>query len=645
MSPRRALALLLFALLLTAGAAQAQNEPIMGSNSQVADLNDPFAFGLNPALGEMTLRQISAGVQVLHVGLLENSGDLSTGGLIYTTRKFGGGLSFDASYLSTPMWGLKKFRAGYGRRVVAGLSLGLSVGLDQRAFDLSGADLSQGSFIDPLLTGGLSRTVATTSLAAAYSLPMQGVTAGVVLENPHKPNISLGGHDDSVYLPATVRAGLSWERELFMLNAGVVDRQWRTIYGASARGNIYGEHSVIASMDSDQWTLGARMGIGERAWLEYTYTQPRSDLAELSSGSHGIVISWHASSKAKPLVRYSHQSLAEEPYQARLPATDENFFPESQQVSMAMLEPTHSFFTVDAASDTAMIRVKRLRRIFGEKVDMAQVRNLPRWRIGVMDSSWSDRITWDITEGMTDAYPENDLPRGNYSPEYQASMDSLHTDLQDSLGQDLIIVAEAGQLDRARYLARKAGADSLESGRIRIKQFQPIADEALRRQLMRPVGNDSILAMEEVTLYQHPAILINVLSLGEVQDIQTWSLEILDSLGRPVRQFRGSGAPPTEVAWNWCDDNGRQVDVDQYTYQLLWLDAAGAYHRTITREILIARQVMQRTLEFGVEKTSLRDLEKQQPMLILDPGREGLSVGTSQIKNEDQNKSKQGGNE
>ncbi len=164
MSPRRAWALLLLPLLLVAGTAFSQNEPIMGSNAQVADLNDPFAFGLNPALGEMTLPQISAGLQVLHLGLLENSSDLSTGGLIYTTRKFGGGLSFDANYLSTPMWGLKKFRAGYGRRVVAGLSLGLSVGLDQRAFDLSGADLSQGSYVDPLLIGGLSRTVISTSL-------------------------------------------------------------------------------------------------------------------------------------------------------------------------------------------------------------------------------------------------------------------------------------------------------------------------------------------------------------------------------------------------------------------------------------------------------------------------------------------------
>ncbi len=645
MSPRRAWALLLLALWLMAGTAFAQNEPTMGSNAMVADLNDPFAFGLNPALGEMTLTQISAGMQVFHLGLLENSNDLNTGGLIYTTRKFGGGLSFDANYLSTPLWGLKKFRAGYGRRVVAGLSLGLSLGLDQRSFDLSDADFSQGSTVDPLLTGGLSRTVATTSLAAAYSLPLQGVTAGLVLENPHQPNVSLGGHDGSVYLPATLRGGVSWERELFMLNAGVVDRQWRTIYGASARGNIYGQHSVLASLDSDQWILGARIGIGERAWLEYTYTQPRSDLADLTSGSHGIVISWHASGKAKPPVRYSHQHMDDAPYNANLPSSDEDFFPEAQQVNMAMLEPTHGFFTVQAASDTAMIRIKRLRRVFGEGVDMGRVRRLPRWRIGVMDSTWSDRITWDVTEGMTDAYPESDLPRGNYSDNYQASMDSLQSNLKDGTGGDLVIVADADQLDRARYLARQAGADSLGQDRIQIKQLRPIGNEALRRQLMRPVGQDSIPPLEEITLYQYPAIPINILSLGSVQGIKAWNLDILDSLGRPVRQFKGLGLPPSQVVWDWRDAAGRLVDVDQYTYQLLWRDASGGDHKTITREILIARQVMQRTLEFGVEKRPLRDVERQQPMLILDPGRNGLSVGKTQVKNEEENTIQSGGEE
>ncbi|MCP4290567.1 MAG: hypothetical protein GY780_01860 [bacterium] len=616
----------LLLLLLLSGVAHAQNEPIFGSTSDVADLSDPFAYGLNPALGEMTLQQISAGFQILHLGLLENSTDLNTGGLIYTTRKFNGGLSLDANYLNTPLWGVKKFRAGYGRRVYAGLSLGLSLGLDQRSFDLSDADLNQGSHVDPLLTGGLSRTVATTTLAAAYSLPWQGVTVSALLENPHQPNISLGGNTDNVYLPATLRAGASWERKLFSLNAGIVDRQWRTTYSASARGNIYGRHSVLAKIDSDHWALGARVSVGSRAWLEYSYTNPTSELGELTSGSHGIVISWHASGKAKPAVRYNHDSFDDAPYSPVMQTSTTDFFPEAEAVAVAPVDPTHGFFTVEAVTDTALIRVKRLRRVFGPSVDMARVRRLPRWRIGVIDSTWSDRITWDITEGMVDAYPENDLPRGNYSDEYRASMDSLNRDLKSGSGGDLLIVADENQLDRARYLARKAGADSLQSGRVQIKRLQPIANENLRRQLIRSVGNDSIPAVEEISLRQFPSIAINIHSLGDVVGTRAWTMEISDSLERPVRQFQGVGNPPEQVLWNWLDSHDELVDVDQYTYQLKWVDAQGNRHFTIAREITIARQVMQRTLEFGVEKTPLRELQKRQPVLILDPGRKGLSV-------------------
>ncbi|PID78585.1 hypothetical protein CSB20_14420, partial [bacterium DOLZORAL124_64_63] len=246
------------ALLLLTVPALAQNEPIFGNTGQVADLNDPFAYGLNPALGEMTRTQVAVGWQVLHLGLLERSADLNTGGIIYTTRKFGGGISLDAGYLSTPMWGVKRLRAGFGRRVFAGLSLGVSAGLNQRAFDLSGVDLSHGSYLDPLITGGLNRTVGTLGLGAAYSLPLRGLTLGVLLENPHEPNISLGGYDD-VVLPATWRAGLNWERRFFTLDAGVVDRQWRNTYALGARGTVLGEHSLLARLETDQWSLGARV--------------------------------------------------------------------------------------------------------------------------------------------------------------------------------------------------------------------------------------------------------------------------------------------------------------------------------------------------------------------------------------------------
>lgn len=612
-------------LLMAAGSVRAQNEPILGSNSQVADLDDPFAFGLNPALGEMAPSRLAAGWQVLHLGLLDNSSALSTGGLVFTTRLLGGGLSLDAGYLDTPLWSLKRFRTGYGRRVVAGLSLGVSAGLDQRSFDLSDADLSAGSYLDPLLNGGLNRTVGTMALAAAYNLPLQGLTVGGVLENPHEPNISLDSYDN-VVLPTTWRAGVHLERQLFALDAGLVDQEWRTTHAVGLRGRLLGDNSLLARLETDRWLVGARVAVGARAWLEYTYTEPRSELADLTSGSHGLVLCWRTGGGTHPAGRYRHDRLPDHPYDPDLPAAGQAVLPQPVSIPLEPVVPTSTFFTVAAEQDTALIKTKRLRRIFAPGVDMAQVRRLPRWRIGVLDSTWSDQVTWDITAGMTEAFPENPLPGGHYSESYRAGIDSLGRHLDAGRLQDLVIAAEADQLERARYLARQLDAD-LGSGRVVIKQLRPLDDPALRRRLLSPVGNDSIPAREELTLDQTAAIGIRLQHWGDTAGIRAWSVEILDSGDRSVRRLGGRGAPPARVVWDGRDEAGRKVDVDEYSYHLLWRDAAGMPHRTPARHILVTRKVMQRTLEFGVERTPVRDGPRRRPTLILDPGRQGLAGG------------------
>ena len=623
---RSAGVLLLVLSLLAALPASAANFRL-GSEANPADLLDPFAFGVNPALGEMTLPTVAAGFQVLHWGLLENTGDLNTGGVIWAGRRSFGGLSLGLNYLSTPLWGDRQLQAGYGRRVVAGLSLGVGVGLNQRAFSKGDIDLSHGSPDDPLLAGALDRTVPTLSLAAAYSLPLEGVTAGFVVENPHQPNISIGGYDDSVYLPTVLRAGLSWERELFQVTAGLVDDDLRTRLAGSARASILGGHGLVGRLETDQWSLGARIALTPRAWFEYTFTQPRSELADAASGTHGIVLCLHTPGRPAPPVTYDHRPLPDGAYRPAGVAVVPAASPPAVPVRLAGPPLPATYFQVTAAVDTALVRVKRLRRRFAPGVDMAQVRRLPRWRIGVLDSTWSDRITWDVTAGMTAAHPESELPRGNYSERYETDMTSLRSGLRDAPGAGLVIAADEDQLDRARYLASQVTGDSLQAGRVEIRRLQPVTDPTLRRRLFQPVGGDSIPPLEEVTLRQLPVIPFAVRHLGATDGVDAWRLEIRDSAGEPVRTLAGRGAPPRELGWDWRDAAGRLVEVDHYTYRLVWRDTAGRMRHTPDRELLIARQVMQRTLEFGTGQAPLRDLQKARPVLILDPGRAGLAVG------------------
>jgi len=635
MSGRRRQNLLLVTMILvivaTSGywstpAVRAQTAPRLGSEANPADLLNPFTYGLNPAVGEMTLPQIAVGFEMLHTGLLNSAADLNTGGLIYTTRRPYGGFSFAINYLDTPLWGVRQLQAGYGRRVWKGLSLGANLGLNQRGFDKDKLDLSQGSTVDPLLAGSLKRTVPVMTLAATYSLPLEGLTVAALLENFHEPNISIDGNDSSVFLPSTTRLGVGWEQESFQVTAGLVNDYLRTRLQLAGRGMLPGGHGLQARFSTDQWSLAARVRVSKKAWLQYVFTQSRSELSSVTSGSHGVVLCLHRAGRAQPPVIYSHQPVPDQIYDPGL--TDGPVrVPTPRSVPVVRPAVSDVHFSAAARVDTALIRVKRIKRVFNPDVDMAQVRRLPRWRIGVLDSTWSDRVTWDITADMTTADPESELPRGNYSEQYQQGMEALQQGLAVEPGAGLVIAADPDQLDRARYLAARVGVDSLTAARVEIRQLAPLPDPELRRMLMQPVGPDSIPDLEEVTMLQYAAIPVFIQSLGDVSGIRNWSLEIRDSLDRPVRVISGPGGPPVVVSWNWRDGGGRVVDVDNYTYQLSWRDEAGTIGHTPQREILIARQVMQRTLEFGHDQTPLRSLQNARPVLILDPGREGLSVG------------------
>ncbi len=143
MRARRTAWLALAAVRLAATAARADTTPRLGADANPADLDDPFAAVVNPAASQLTRPRVAAGFQVLHWGLLPGAADLNTGGVVWGGRRGVGGLTLGASWLSTPVWADRApERAGWGRRVLAGLSLGVAAGVEQRAFQRDGFDLS-----------------------------------------------------------------------------------------------------------------------------------------------------------------------------------------------------------------------------------------------------------------------------------------------------------------------------------------------------------------------------------------------------------------------------------------------------------------------------------------------------------------------
>ena len=272
--------------VLMSGVSLAVAQPRLGGSANPADLQNPYAYGINPALADLTRDRVAAGYSILHLGFLDDSTALGSSGLAYAGHRSFGGLSAYLGHINTPLSSEFYLTAGYGRRVWQGLTLGAGLGLLQRSF-------AKGNFVleepDPLLQGGLTSTKPTLSLAAAYQYEPLGLTGAVMLENPHEPNLAID-KGDAARLARTWRLGVGIEQAAFTAALGLITNEWDTRLDLTARWYLYGQHALTGRLATEEWSLGARIAISDYFWVEYNFAQPRSDLASESSGTQSLVI-------------------------------------------------------------------------------------------------------------------------------------------------------------------------------------------------------------------------------------------------------------------------------------------------------------------------------------------------------------------
>jgi hypothetical protein len=612
------------ALLGAVPASQAQTP--LGADANPADRDDPYAYGINPALADLTRDRAAAGYSILHLGFLDAAADLGSSGLTYAGRRSFGGLAAYFGHIATPLSNEFRLTAGYGHRLWHGLSLGAGVGLQQRAF-------STGNFVierpDPLYGNGLTQTVPTLSLGAAFSLPSLGLTAAGLLENPHEPHFAVDEGDDA-RLPRTWRVGLGVVHAPVTAAVGLVSDAWETRVDVRARWYFFGRHALTARLAKWDWSVGARIAVSDHFWVAYDYTEPRTELASESSGTQTLVVAWQRSADtpfpSAPEEREPEDVVYTAPAGGEAVAAPSAEAAADTVADVAVVADAGALaYGVAADDDTVSIRVKRLVRRFAD-VDPATIRRLPRWRVGVLDSTWSDKVVWSLTDGMITVTPDDQTAGGEYSPAYIARVGELVAQLRADPAAQLVVAAERSQLARARYLAervaREAGRTYGPDGGIFVRALSTMPDSVRHRALMAPVGTDSVPAVEQITLYEYDAVGFAVRRNPAGSAATKWRLEIDDLHGRRVRTLAGEGTPPPRLRWDWRDESGRAVPGGAYRYRLGWQDGDGQRWRTPDRTLEVVRRVMQRTLTF--ERMPVGDLPAgtQPPLLILDGDRE-----------------------
>jgi len=551
---------------------------------------------------------------------------LNTGYLSYSGKRGFGGLSMGLGYLSTPMWSEKQASVGWGRRVWSGVGLGLRVGLNQNSFNKDEFILE--STDDPLLSGSLKKTVPIVAASCVYHNPFSGLTLGCVIENPHQPNISPDGSDPNTVLPLTIRAGASVESERFQGSVNLSTNRFKTGLATQGRYFVFQEHALTAHFNQDEWSIGARFAVQENLWVDYSFMMPVSDLAWQAAGTHGFVVCFHAFERVEPPPEYNHRELVDETYSFRMPSTVAVKQPQAREITVPELTGKGDLYYLASEVDSTTIIVKRLTRDFAPDIDMNRVRALPRWRIGIMDSSWSKRVVHSLTDDMIPATPSNALPQGNYSSDYREQVVSLGDRLSRDNELPIKIVGDPTQLDRAKYIEeqilRRVEEDSVKLAEaIRIYQIQAPADSTIMRMLFRPVGEDSIPLYEEITLYEYDRIPFMVHFLGDESSLSEWSFQVADSDDRLVHAQSGRGSPPDTLWWDLCDQSGNKIDVDIFNYWFSWRSPDGAHYTLPAQDIPFPKHLMHKTLHFGYEQIDSAERGGAERLLILDPGHDG----------------------
>ncbi|MFO7653003.1 MAG: hypothetical protein R6X25_04190 [Candidatus Krumholzibacteriia bacterium] len=555
-----------------------------GERANPADLEDPFAPLVNPALGEISTRRLAAGYRLLHLDFLGDISDLQAGGAVYAGRSAFTGLVAGWSGLDTPLSSEQAGRLGLGRELGRGFVAGFGAGFVQQSFR-RGRFVLEDAF-DPLLQGSLTSTAATLSFGLTWWRPRAGLTAAVVVDNPHEPDVSLQG-DGSAVLRRTTRAGAAWRRDRWQLHAALAHDAWLTRWSAGGRAFLAPGHALGASVSDVDWSVSARVAVGEALWVEYVAAFARSELADASSGTHGLAVCWLLGGPVQP--------------RSTRPGTP----PAIGETAPPADRGTASGFTVAAPRDTLRLRTKRLRRIIAPGVDAERLAQLARWQVGVLDTSGSDDVILTPGAQVPAEAPAAERPQVDYADDYRQRVAELGRWLREHPGETVVVVAPADQLDRARDLAeqvaRFAGRDegSGSGVEIRVLPAPPSGHSELAR-LLAPAGPGPWPDTEQIALREFDPVPFTVQPVDGTPPPVTasWTLAIMDHRNGIVRRLEGQGTPPETVLWDWRDDHGVRRGRGEYRYQLSWRGADGIMMGTPPSRLLVVEEILQRTLTF-----------------------------------------------
>lgn len=506
-----------------------------------ADIMDPQAMFINPAIIPYRNLTLSLGMKVYHLGFLN---DNSTGlKYSYSSNSFPNllldnvGVGVTLESFNTPY-----FRTGgIGASVAYSILPSIAVGLSAHGNNLS---YEEGQFdgidrTDPVFANGTGQWNISFD-AGMLIRPTDNFTVGLSCNNLNQPDLSL--LNSGARVPLELNFGMKHSFNMF--SAALFGHYEANDLALGVMGEVrFGHRGLLkAGYATEGLLFEGLLNLGNGFAVNYRMDYPTNEVNNVSYGSHQVGVSWNL-----------------------------------------RLNPEYNF-AIRASVDT----VKVIREVSQIKINKKENRDQIFAQLDDSDLKFPEPGKRDIeatpleNSGMSlDDILNEALPHNKYLDEYRKNFEEMRAQVQKSnqkLNVD-IYFPDATTAERS-VIIRNFLVDSLNFNKDDIHLLKEPTDnggnhtaakDSIKNQVENSKDRDS--KSEYITISSapresmEPARIYFNINVAGVTKVHKWRVLITNFLGEPVHEILGDRNIETEVVWDGFTADNKLMDVGNYYYQ------------------------------------------------------------------------------
>lgn len=477
------------------------------------ELAHPWTSAVNPALISWQSTKVSLGHRVYHLGFLPDNSlgiresHINASFPYYLPFNLGVGL--DLQYYAAGIYSEFFSAIMLSREVLRQFSIGLKLGVEQRAFAKDNFVLADQN--DPLLTKGLSHV--NMNIGCGFYWRPGRFSVGLGLDHLNQPNIAMQAR---AVMPMELSGAIGYDFGWLHPAIRIHDQGDGLQFGLVLSTVHHRLGSLRLSFENNMPIhLEASIALGKASSLQYGFDLASEATKAVSYGSHELV--------------YTH-ILGQEP----------DILQPEILFSTGKLEIIEETIVRAMASGLNPDRLKKLEELAPE---FLEVQRKPQ---GLMI----------VSPGFSNTN-ENGENRHSHFAQLAAEVKTI---LQQNSDLKIVLRVQPDAKQEAvafRNFLNSQGVpgDRIALGKINSTGAPELAGFTPGRQIVTRKKPD----------LSHDQLVIDFTVPGRSKRLKNWRFTIVNQSGKNVRTFTGKGQLPETLVWNWQNEAGHVVPPGRYT--------------------------------------------------------------------------------